>query len=84
MALLLVQIVVGVGLAVWLWRCFVPSSALRQLQTRTIAVVVLGSLVVMVIIGAAVAVGLAALASAVILVLGVGGIAIAAVRSRHR
>ncbi len=84
MALLLLQVAAGVGLAAWLWHQFVSSSAPSQLPPRTVAVIVVVTLVVTAVLGATAATGRKGLATGVVLGLGAAAFVTAAVRSRHR
>lgn len=84
LALLLLQLVAGAGLAAWLWQHFATSSAPNQLPPRTVAVIVLGALVVTAVLGVTVVTGHEGVGNGVLLGLGVAAILTAAVRSRRR
>ncbi len=83
-ALLLLQVAAGVGLAAWLWQHYVSSSAPNQLPPRTVAVIVLGALVVTAVVGVTAATGHERVGTGVLLGLGAAAIITAAVRSRRR
>jgi glycerol uptake facilitator-like aquaporin len=84
LALLLLQVAVGVGLAVWLWRQFSAPSARHRLPPRMVAVIVAGSFVVVGAFAATVAVGREELGTGLLLLIGAGAVVAAALRARDR
>ena len=84
LALLLLQLTLGVGLAAWLWHDFASPSAPNRLPPRTVAVIVLGALAVTAVLGVTAVTGHEGLASGVLLALGAAALVAAAVRSRRR
>ena len=81
MALLLLQLALGVGLAAWLWHDFASPSAPNRLPPRTVAVIVLGALAVTAVLGVTAVIGHEGLASGVLL--GLGAAALVAAPSDH-
>jgi predicted membrane-bound mannosyltransferase len=84
LALVLLQIAAGVGLATWLRRELSASSARQPLPPRTVAISVAGSLVIVAALAATAAFGREELGTGLLLLIGAGAVVAAALRSRDR
>ncbi len=83
-ALLLVQVIAGVGLAAWMWRELAASSAPQRLQPRRVAVIVASGFVVTAALAVTAAFGREELGTGLLLLIGAGAIIAAALRSHGR
>lgn len=84
LALLLLQIAAGVGLAIWLWRSVLAPSAPRRPPDRVVVASLLGALAVTAVLAVLGATGQKALGTAILILVGAVAIVAAVVRSRHR
>lgn len=84
LALLLLQVAAGVGLAAWLWREFSASSAPHRLPPRTVAVIVAGAFIIVAALAATAAFGREELGTGLLLLIGAGAVVAAALRAHDR